>query len=100
VISAATGQGLDQLRRAILASIGAQPSSEGVYIARTRHMQALRRALEHLELAQLQLAAPAPALELLAEELRLAHHALGEITGTFTPDDLLGQIFSRFCIGK
>lgn len=100
VISAATGQGLEQLRRDILASIGAQPSSEGVYIARTRHLQALRRSLEHLEQARVQLVAGAPALELLAEELRLAHNALGEITGVFTPDDLLGQIFSRFCIGK
>lgn len=99
-ISAATGQGLEGLRRAILESIGAQPSSEGVCIARARHVQALRRSREHVQRARDQLAAPTPALELVAEELRLGHDALGEITGAFTTDDLLGQIFSRFCIGK
>jgi tRNA modification GTPase len=100
VISAATGEGLAQLRRDILTSIGTQPSSDGLYIARTRHVQALQRSLEHLEHARVQVAVREPALELLAEELRLAHDALGEITGAFSPDDLLGQIFGRFCIGK
>lgn len=99
-ISAATGQGLEPLRQEILVTIGAQTSVEGVYIARARHVQALRRSLEHLERARIHLAARTPPLELLAEELRLAHNALGEITGAFTPDDLLGQIFGRFCIGK
>jgi tRNA modification GTPase len=71
-----------------------------VFIARTRHVRALQRTAEHLGEAVSQLAAHEPALELLAEELRLAHDALAEITGVFTPDDLLGEIFSRFCIGK
>jgi tRNA modification GTPase len=99
-ISAATGQGLEGLRRAILDGTGAPPSSEGVYIARTRHVHVLLRSQDHIQRARNQLAAPPPALELVAEELRLAHNVLGEITGTFTPDDLLGQIFTRFCIGK
>lgn len=100
VISAATGRGLEGLRADILASCGAQPSTEGTFTARARHVQALTRSLDHVELARGHLTAPLPALELLAEELRLAHNALGEITGAFTPDDLLGRIFSRFCIGK
>lgn len=100
VVSAATGEGLEDLRRDILAGLGAQPSAEGLYIARTRHVHALRRSLEHLERACTHMTAPIPALELLAEELRLAHNVLGEITGTFTSDELLGQIFGRFCIGK
>ena len=75
-------------------------SPEGVATARTRHVQALRRAREHLVLAGEHADAAVPALDLLAEELRLAHNALGEITGAFSADDLLGEIFSRFCIGK
>lgn len=71
-----------------------------MFIARTRHLQALQATAEHLARAQ-QLAARADAaLDLLAEELRLAHDALGLITGRYTPDDLLGEIFGRFCIGK
>jgi tRNA modification GTPase len=70
-----------------------------VYIARERHVQALRRVDEHLAEARAHLA-HAQALELLAEELRLAQNALNEITGEFTSDDLLGVIFSSFCIGK
>jgi tRNA modification GTPase len=99
-LSARTGDGLDALRRELLRRAGWQAQPEGVFIARTRHVQALRRARDHLQLAQGHAAVRDAALDLLAEELRLAHQALGEITGEFTSDDLLGQIFGRFCIGK
>ncbi|MEF7616816.1 tRNA uridine-5-carboxymethylaminomethyl(34) synthesis GTPase MnmE [Aquincola sp. MAHUQ-54] len=99
-ISASVGTGLDALRRVLLERAGWHASPEGVFIARTRHVDALRRTREHLLLAQAQGLSPEPALDLLAEELRLAHNALGEITGAFSADDLLGEIFSRFCIGK
>ena len=100
VLSARTGEGLETLRRRLLALAGWQADAEGVFMARTRHVEALKRTLQHVE-AAVGLAARGDAvLELLAEELRLAHDALGEITGAFTPDDLLGVIFSRFCIGK
>jgi tRNA modification GTPase len=99
-LSAKTGEGLEALRTRLLQLAGWHAQPEGVFIARTRHVQALRRTGEHLARA-VELAAQADAaLDLLAEELRLAHNALGEITGAFTPDDLLGEIFSRFCIGK
>jgi tRNA modification GTPase len=100
LISARTGQGLDALRQALLRQAGWQAAPEGLFIARTRHVQALRRTLEHLQAAQRHAAARDTALELLAEELRLAHRALGEITGQFSTEDLLGEIFGRFCIGK
>jgi tRNA modification GTPase len=99
-VSAKTGAGLDALRRKLLELAGWHASPEGLFIARTRHVQALRRTREHLALAQAQAARADPALDLLAEELRLAQRGLGEITGEFTADDLLGEIFSRFCIGK
>jgi tRNA modification GTPase len=99
-LSAKTGAGLDPLRRKLLEIAGWQPGSEGVFIARARHVQALQQAHTHLDEAQCWLAAGGQSLDLLAEELRLAQHALGEITGEFTSDDLLGVIFSRFCIGK
>ncbi len=99
-ISARSGAGLDALRRALLEHAGWSVPPEGLFIARERHVQALRRCGEHLALAQQQLDASPPPLELLAEELRLAHHALGEITGQFSADELLGRIFGRFCIGK
>jgi tRNA modification GTPase len=99
-LSAKTGAGLDALRRKLLEVAGWQSAPEGVYIARERHVQALRRVATHLEGAAAQIESPAPALELLAEELRLAQNALSEITGEFTSDDLLGVIFSSFCIGK
>jgi tRNA modification GTPase len=98
-LSAKTGAGLDELRRKLLEVAGWQSAPEGVYIARERHVQALRRVDEHLAEARAHLA-HAQALELLAEELRLAQNALNEITGEFTSDDLLGVIFSSFCIGK
>jgi tRNA modification GTPase len=99
-LSAKTGDGLEALRRLLLEQAGWQAAPEGVFIARQRHVQALRQAREHLEGAQAHAAQADGALDLLAEELRLAHNALGTITGAFTPDDLLGEIFTRFCIGK
>jgi len=99
-LSAKTGAGLEVLRQRLLEIVGWQAAPEGIYIARERHVQALRRVQAHLEHAQAHLAAQAQALDLLAEELRLAQNALNEITGEFTSDDLLGVIFSRFCIGK
>lgn len=99
-LSAHTGAGLDALRHKLLALAGWHAQPEGLFIARARHVLALQRTQAHLAAAQAQAASAEPALDLLAEELRLAHNALSEITGAFTPDDLLGEIFSRFCIGK
>ena len=99
-LSARTGEGLDALRRILLEVAGWQSAPEGVYIARARHVQALRTVQQHLEEAAAQLDALGPALDLLAEELRLAQNALSTITGEFSSDDLLGVIFSSFCIGK
>jgi len=100
-LSARSGQGLDALRQALLAQAGWQAVPEGVFMARRRHVQALAACAGHLDsaAAQLDQGEHAP-LDLLAEDLRLAHQALGEITGAFSADDLLGEIFSRFCIGK
>jgi tRNA modification GTPase len=99
-LSAKTGEGLDALRQGLLAIAGWQAAPEGVFIARERHLHALRRVDAHLMEAAALLAQQAQALDLLAEELRLAQNALSEITGEFSADDLLGVIFSRFCIGK
>jgi len=99
-LSAKTGEGLAELRAALLQRAGWHASPEGVFIARARHLDALRRTREHLAEADAQAAQRDAALDLFAEELRLAHNALGEITGAFTADDLLGEIFGRFCIGK
>ena len=95
-ISAKTGAGLDVLRTAILEAAGWTTRGETVFLARERHLRALRTARVHLEAAASQVAR----WELFAEELRLAQEALGEITGRISADDLLGEIFSRFCIGK
>jgi len=99
-LSAHTGAGLAALRALLLQLAGWQAAPEGVFIARARHVQALQQAQAHLDLAAEQAARGDAALDLLAEELRLAHEALGEITGQFSADDLLGEIFTRFCIGK
>ncbi len=99
-LSARTGQGLTELRQLLLEVAGWQQASEGLYIARERHVQALREVHAHLDVAQSLLQAQAQSLDLLAEELRLAQNALNAITGEFTSDDLLGVIFSSFCIGK
>jgi len=95
-LSAKTGEGIDLLRTELLRIAGWQPTGEGGFMARRRHLDALGRAQSHLRMV-LGLSGQ---LELQAEELRLAQEALSEITGEFTPDDLLGEIFSRFCIGK
>ena len=100
MVSAKTGEGLDELRKQLLEIAGYQAAPEGVFIARERHLHALRRVDAHLMEASALLARQAQALDLLAEELRLAQNALNEITGEFSADDLLGVIFSRFCIGK
>ena len=100
VVSALSGEGLDALRARLLAIAGWQAAPEGLFIARARHVDALQRARRHLDLAAAHAARGNATLELFAEELRLVHDALGEITGAFTSDDLLGAIFGRFCIGK
>ena len=99
-LSAKTGAGVEFLREQMLAAAGVHDDMEGTFLARERHLQALREASGHLGSAAAQLEATRPALELLAEDLRGAHAALSAITGEFTADDLLGAIFSRFCIGK
>ncbi len=98
-LSAKTGAGLAELRSALLRAAGWQTLPEGVYLARARHVQALGRVRGHLDAVGLHLA-DGRTLDLMAEELRLAQNALNEITGAFGSDDLLGVIFSRFCIGK
>ncbi|WP_292780253.1 tRNA uridine-5-carboxymethylaminomethyl(34) synthesis GTPase MnmE [Methylophilus sp. UBA6697] len=95
-LSAKTGDGIASLQKTLLEIVGYQPGGEGVFMARARHLQALAEVEQHLDLAMLQM----HAAELVAEELRCAQEALGSITGEFTSDDLLGEIFSRFCIGK
>ena len=92
--------GVEALRRKLLELAGWHAQPEGLFIARTRHVQALRATREHLVRAAEHAARADAALDLLAEELRLAHDALGEITGAFGADELLGEIFSCFCIGK
>lgn len=99
-ISAMTGDGLPALRQSILGAAGWQALPEGTFMARERHLRALAEARSHMAEAQKLLGQEAQALDLVAEELRLAQQALGAITGEVTSDDLLGVIFSRFCIGK
>ena len=100
VISAKTGHGLQELREQLLKVAGWQSAPEGLFMARERHVRALSKVREQLVKAANQLRAASPALDLLAEDLRQAQQHLSEITGKFTPDDLLGEIFSKFCIGK
>ena len=95
-LSAKTGEGLELLRGALLAAAGWERSGETLYLARARHLRALASAQQNLSVA----GGTLPGWELFAEELRLAQEALNQITGEFTSDDLLGEIFSRFCIGK
>ena len=99
-ISAKTGAGLQTLRQQLLQLVGWQSAPEGVFMARERHVRALARVDECLGCAHAQLNAPSPALDLLAEDLRQAQNHLSAITGQFSSDDLLGEIFSSFCIGK
>lgn len=100
VISAKTGYGFDELRARILQAIGWESQSENVIFARQRHIDALLRGLEHVQNAGNYLSLGNQSLELFAEELRLAQVSLGEITGKVLADELLGRIFSSFCIGK
>jgi tRNA modification GTPase len=95
-LSAKTGAGVELLRGKLLEAAGWQAAGEGAFMARARHLDALARGARHLAAAR----ESAAQLELFAEELRLAQTALSEITGEFTADDLLGEIFSTFCIGK
>jgi tRNA modification GTPase len=95
-VSAKTGAGLDALRKRILQQAGWNATGESVFLARARHLRALQEASAHLEAAAREL----PRWELFAEELRLAQSSLTVVTGEFTADDLLGEIFGRFCIGK
>ncbi len=95
-LSALTGEGVDLVRQWLLETAGWQPAGGGVFMARERHLLALSQVDQHLERAAL----PGLAFELFAEELRLAQRALASITGEFTSDDLLGEIFGKFCIGK
>ena len=100
LLSTKTQAGLEDLRQRLLQIAGWQSLPEGVFAARERHLQALRLVQTHLDQTQALLAAPPVMLDLMAEELRLAQNALSSITGEFTADDLLGVIFSSFCIGK
>ena len=96
-LSAKKSLGLDLLKQELLSRVGWQGESEGLFLARTRHLLALQEAEAELENAAIN---GYNNIELLAEHLRLAQMALNEITGEFSADDLLGVIFSRFCIGK
>ena len=95
-LSAKTGDGLEMLKSALLEKAGVRRSDEAPFMARERHLNALERAAEHVSLALVNIAA----IELCAEELRMAQNAVSEITGEFVADDLLGEIFSSFCVGK
>ncbi|MGE5153854.1 MAG: tRNA uridine-5-carboxymethylaminomethyl(34) synthesis GTPase MnmE [Bdellovibrio bacteriovorus] len=98
-LSALTGAGLDRLRRHIRIRAGVESMGEGAFVARRRHLEALERGLAHLDMARRALQTGAGP-ELIALDLLVSQQAFGEITGVFTPDDLLGRIFASFCIGK
>ena len=100
LISAKTGEGIEDLKQRILESVGWGGTQEGAIVARRRHLDCLDRAATHLDKSQQFAADGNISLELFAEELRLAQDQLGQITGKLLPDDLLGKIFSQFCIGK
>ena len=95
-LSAKQHIGIDLLRQQLLQAVGYRSEGEGVFMARERHLNAIHQARQSLETAHQNW----QQIELFAEELRLAQHALSGITGEFSADDLLGEIFSRFCIGK
>lgn len=95
-LSAKMGDGVDLLREALLKIVGWQSTSEGVFMARTRHLDAIKQVDQFLQAAL----AAIEQSEIVAENLRMAQDALSSVTGEFTPDDLLGEIFSKFCIGK
>jgi tRNA modification GTPase len=95
-VSAKTGAGIEALRARILEAAGWSSTGEDVFLARERHLRGLQAAREHIAAAGREVRRA----ELAAEELRLAQHALGAVVGEFSADDLLGEIFARFCIGK
>jgi tRNA modification GTPase len=99
-ISAKTGAGIEPLKQKILELVGWSGPQEGAILARRRHLDCIERAAEHIEKSEQFAAHGNNSLELFAEELSLAQKYLGEITGKLLPDDLLGKIFSQFCIGK
>ena len=100
-ISAKSGLGIEALKKTLLNLAGLQTTnSEGQYVARQRHLDALRRVQANVLTATQWIEHVAPQLELIAEELRLAQMSLSEITGEFSSEDLLGEIFAGFCIGK
>jgi tRNA modification GTPase len=99
-ISAKTGLGIDALKQKILEVVGWNGPQEGAIVARRRHLDCIERAAEHIEKSEQFAANSNNSLELFAEELSLAQNQLGQITGKVLPDDLLGKIFSQFCIGK
>ena len=98
-LSARSGEGIELLREHLKTCMGFEQTAESLFSARRRHLEALQRAADSLDHGHQQLTLLG-AGELLAEDLRMAQQALGEITGEFSPDDLLGRIFSSFCIGK
>lgn len=100
VVSATTGAGLEGMRHALLHLAGVQSGAEAPFSARARHLRALKQTDEHLQAAQALLDDGASALDVVAEELRLAHAALGQVTGAVETEQLLGHIFADFCIGK
>jgi tRNA modification GTPase len=100
VISAKTGEGVDALKQKILEKVGWGGPQEGTILARRRHLDCLERAAEHIEKSEQFAENGNNSLELFAEELFLAQNHLGQITGKLLPDDLLGKVFSQFCIGK
>ena len=100
LISAKTGQGIDALKKKILEMVGWNGPQEGPIVARRRHLDCLERAAEHIARSEQFASNGNKSLELFAEELFLAQNHLGQITGKLLPDDLLGKIFSQFCIGK
>ena len=100
LISAKTGEGIEGLKQKILELVGWAGPQEGAILARRRHLDCIERAAEHIEKSEEFAANGNNSLELFAEELSLAQRHLGEITGKLLPDDLLGKIFSQFCIGK
>ena len=100
LVSAKTGEGIDVLKQKILELVGWCGPQEGAIVSRRRHLDCLDRAADHIAKSEQFAANGNNSLELFAEELSLAQGHLGEITGKLLPDDLLGKIFSQFCIGK
>lgn len=99
-ISALTGEGMDVFKEALLEAVGWKGTTESLFLARQRHIEALKSALSHVEEALRILGCDKPMLDLLAEELKLSANDLGDVVGQTPTEDLLGMIFSRFCIGK